>query len=83
MNKSKVMNYISLLAIFFCTLTFSPQSTMANVDVGKAGDAIAALIPAIGLGSSVFFEEGNNGTVQFVKSLVASQAVTFRLNSAY
>ncbi|PCI51120.1 MAG: phosphatase PAP2 family protein [Alphaproteobacteria bacterium] len=69
------------VAIIFMAL-FSCQMATAKSNTEKAGDALAVLIPAIGLGSTLFYEEGNEGTIQFVESMITSQVITFGLKKA-
>ncbi len=79
---SKIKIHILLTTLLLTSVILSPQSSMAKGGVEKAGDVFAALIPAIGLGSSLLYEEGNEGTIQFLQSMVTSQAITFGLKSA-
>jgi len=55
---------------------------MAKGGVEKTGDLLQVLIPAVGLGATFFYEEGDEGTIQFAKSLVASQIITRGLKLA-
>lgn len=68
--------------IFLYALIYAAQPVMAKSNTEKAGDVLAALLPAIGLGTTLFYEDGNEGTIQFAKSLVTSQAITFGLKKA-
>ena len=49
---------------------------MARDSIEKRGDALAVLIPAIGLGSTLFYEDGYDGTLQFAKAFATSQLTT-------
>jgi membrane-associated phospholipid phosphatase len=45
-------------------------------DTEKAGDILMVLIPAVGLGSTLFYEDGHDGTVQFLKAFATSEITT-------
>jgi membrane-associated phospholipid phosphatase len=81
-NVMNIKRCFCLTSVIFSAIIFSPQSTKAKATTEKAGTAIAVLLPALGLGNTVLFEEGNKGTIQFVKSLVVSQVITFGLKAA-
>jgi hypothetical protein len=44
--------------------------------IEKSGDALQVLISVTGLAVAVFYEEGNEGTVQFFKSPATSTVIT-------
>lgn len=71
-----------LKAIFLCVGIFSQQTALAKEGVEKAGDVLQILIPAVGLGATIFYEKGNEGTIQFFKSLATSQLITKGLKTA-
>lgn len=48
----------------------------ANDSVAENGDIVNNLILASGLGASIFYEEGHEGTVQFFRSVALSQVIT-------
>ncbi len=54
------------------------SAAMANStnQIENAGTAVQILIPAIALGTTIVHEDGHDGTVQFFKSLAASQITT-------
>lgn len=68
-----------LFALGFLTLIVGSQSTEARDSVEKSGDALAVLLPAIGLGSTIFYEEGYEGSLQFLKSFATSELTTVAL----
>ena len=47
----------------------------AKDSIEKAGDVLQIAIPAVGLGGTLFYEKGWDGTVQFAESLATSQAI--------
>jgi len=59
-------------------ISLSVYSGLAHArgSVEKTGDVLQALIPATGLAAAVFYEEGNEGTIQFFKSLATSKVIT-------
>lgn len=59
-----------------CIGVFTQQAVLAEEQVEKNGDALQWTILAAGLGSAVFYEEGHEGTIQFLKSFAVSQVVT-------
>lgn len=67
----------SLALVAMCCSVVSFQSAaVASDKVRKAGDILQILIPAVGFGSTLFYEEGYDGSIQFVKALAASQVTT-------
>jgi len=79
-SNNKYAFFLMLLSLF--TLLFSAQGAFAKGSVEKAGDVLQVLIPAVGLGTTFFYEKGNEGTIQFAKSLIASQIITRGLKLA-
>ncbi len=67
---------IPLLSSIACCLLSHPGTAGARDTVEKQGDILAIAIPAIGLGSTLFYEEGYDGTIQFLKSYATSAATT-------
>ena len=45
-------------------------------NVERAGDILQLIIPGIGLGSTILFENNRDGLKQFCKSLVATGIIT-------
>ena len=66
------MRYI-ILIIFIPVFLLSETHTET---VEKAGDVLQLLIPGIGLGSTIFFEDNRDGLKQFCKSIVATGIIT-------
>jgi membrane-associated phospholipid phosphatase len=64
------------LAILLLTLLTGIQCAAARDSIEKRGDALAVLIPAIGLGSTLLYEDGYDGTLQFAESFATSQLTT-------
>ena len=62
--------------ILMVLLPFYTAPTQADSSIEKAGDVLAILIPGIGLGSTLFYEHGYEGTIQFAKSAATSGLVT-------
>ena len=48
----------------------------SSTEIEDAGDVLQILIPAIGLGSTIFYEDNQEGTGQFFKSLLTTQLIT-------
>ena len=71
------MRYI-ILIIFIPVFLLSERHTET---VEKAGDVLQLLIPGIGLGSTILFENNRDGLKQFCKSLVATGIITQSLKT--
>lgn len=56
-----------------------PGLVFAGMNTEQTGTALQILIPAIGLGSALFYEEGNDGVTQFAKAFITSQIITHGL----
>ena len=52
------------------------DSAYARGSIEKNGDILQILIPVVGLGSTIFYEEGNEGIIQLSKAFVTSQLIT-------
>ena len=61
---------------FLCVGFFAHQAVLAEEQVEKNGDVLQYAILAAGLGTAVFYEEGYEGTIQFLTSFAVSQVVT-------
>lgn len=59
-----------------------PEIALATGDIEVAGDVLQVLIPVLGIGTTVFYEDGHAGTVQFVESFAAAQLTTVVLKEA-
>jgi membrane-associated phospholipid phosphatase len=59
-------------------MTF-PGLACAGISTEAAGTALQILIPAVGLGSTLFYEKGHAGLVQFMKAFASSQLITHAL----
>ena len=57
-------------------LLFSPHLQIAKADTEDTGDVLSFLIPSIALGETIFYEEGHEGSVEFLKAFVTSQIIT-------
>lgn len=68
--------------LVLCTGICAQQAVLAQDRVEKNGDTLKTLILAVGLGSTVVFEEGNEGTIQFLESFAASFFATEGLKKA-
>lgn len=69
------------LALILLGLLACGQTAHARDSVEKAGDALAVLIPAIGLGGTLLYEEGYAGTLQFLESFATAQLTTVVLKN--
>ena len=67
---------IPLFSSIACCLLSHTGIASARDTVEKQGDILAIAIPAIGLGSTLFYEEGSDGTIQFLKSFATSEVTT-------
>ena len=71
-QKDKIKFYIVLIIVV-------PMLLLGGNDkdrIEEAGDDLMVLIPAVGLGSTILFEENLKGTGQFIKSFVTNQLIT-------
>lgn len=72
------------LAVWMAALLFVVQDAAAGAprsDTEKAGDILQFVIPAAGLASTLFYEVGHEGTVQFAKSFATAQLTTEALKN--
>ncbi|MCW8925664.1 MAG: phosphatase PAP2 family protein [Xanthomonadales bacterium] len=67
--------------LLVCACLFVQQTVLAKDQTEQNGDVIQWAILAAGLGSAVLYEEGHEGTLQFLESFAASQIVTAGLKS--
>lgn len=70
MTRNIVLITIFLLSIFSCSI-YAKKS-----DTERAGDVLQILIPTTVLTSTLVYEKGHIGTIQFFKSLASSQIIT-------
>lgn len=75
-GKAKISWRRVIKPALLCLAVFAQQTGLAEEQVEKNGDALQWTILAAGLGSAVFYEEGHEGTIQFLKSFAVSQIVT-------
>jgi hypothetical protein len=73
---------IFITLIFICFGIFTQQTCIAENSTEKMGDDLQLLILVSGLGSTIFYEEGNEGTLQFFKSFAVSQLATEGLKAS-
>ena len=57
-------------------LTLCAGMVNAKDSIEKAGDVLQIVIPAAGLGGTLFYEKGWDGSIQFAESLATSQAIS-------
>ena len=69
-------------SMFFCVVLFAQQAVLAADRIEKNGDALHKLILAVGLASTIVYEEEHEGTIQLLKSFIVSQVVTQGLKRA-
>lgn len=64
--------------LLLCLILSLPgvHSAYARDSVEKSGDALAVLIPALGFGSTLFYEKGYEGSLQFLESFATAQLTT-------
>lgn len=62
--------------VVLCIALIGSQAAWAEKQVEKNGDVLQWTILAAGLGTAVFHEEENEGTVQFLTSFAVSQFIT-------
>lgn len=74
MNKLSYKSAIQLALLLFAALL--PASGQARGHVERAGDVLSILIPVTGLATSVVYERGKDGSIQFFKSFATSQITT-------
>lgn len=67
---------VFLVCNFILFDLFAPQTAIATDNTQRNGEVLHILILASGLGSTIFYEDGSEGTIQFLKSFVTSQLVT-------
>ena len=70
------MNKSFIFKLLFILLTYLESSVALSADLTKTesvGDDLQYVILASGLGASIFYEEKNEGTYQFLKAIVVSQ----------
>jgi len=60
-------------------LSLYPGLSLAGMNTEQTGTALQILIPAVGLGSTLFYEKGNEGLLQFGKAFLTSQLITYGL----
>jgi len=57
----------------------SSVTTASGLNTEEAGTLLQILIPAAGLGGTLFYEQGHEGLVQFAEAFAASQIITHGL----
>jgi len=80
-NHNMLRNFFPA-AILIYSAIFFPRNALAKSATETGGDILSVLIPAVGLGTTYFYEEGNQGMIQFAKSLVATEIITRGLKLA-
>jgi membrane-associated phospholipid phosphatase len=70
----KGITIIALIS-FMISTDCNGQENVKNNTV-KAGDILQDLIPLTALGTTIFYEKGSEGTIQFLKSYVTAVVVT-------
>ena len=71
-----------ILLLSLLVLLFIQQPQIAKADAEDTGDILSLLIPSIAFGETIFYEEGHEGSVEFLKAFVTSQIVTEGLKIA-
>jgi membrane-associated phospholipid phosphatase len=62
--------------MLLCITLFTPQTMLAEDSIEKNGDKLQLLILTLGLSGTLFYEEGYQGSFQFIQSFVSSQLIT-------
>lgn len=65
-----------LLILLVLTILMLSRTAMARGHVERAGDVLSILIPMTGLVTTVVYEDGSEGSIQFLKSFATSQITT-------
>jgi membrane-associated phospholipid phosphatase len=65
-----------LLMLSAAAILSIPGVASARGHVERAGDVLSILIPVAGLTTTLFYEDGSEGSVQFLKSFATSQVTT-------
>ncbi|WP_341220546.1 hypothetical protein [Polaribacter atrinae] len=74
---------IILLIIFSSFYGRAQQPLTANEQFHKtSGDVLVGTLPALALGSTFIWKDGQKGTLQFSKTLASTIAVTYALKLA-
>ncbi|PCI63814.1 MAG: phosphatase PAP2 family protein [Gammaproteobacteria bacterium] len=73
-----LLNLILALFVLISTSVFCVEKTKTE----NIGNDIQHIILAAGLGASIFYEEGNEGTYQFLTAVVVSQIFVHELKDA-
>jgi membrane-associated phospholipid phosphatase len=69
-----------LVALIF--ISIYSDLAYARGDIEKTGDVLQIFIAAVGAASTIFYEKGNEGIIQFSEALATSQLVTEGLKIA-
>ncbi len=80
--KSGISWSLLVKTVVLCAGICAQQAVLAQDTVEKNGTTLKTLILAVGLGSTVVFEEGHEGTIQFLESFAASYLATEGLKKA-
>jgi membrane-associated phospholipid phosphatase len=64
------------LLVLLMAVLLSARPVYATDDTEKAGDVLMVIIPLAGLGATLFYEDGWQGTKQFIKALASSEVIT-------
>lgn len=65
-----------LLFLLVALMILVPVTSLARGHVEHAGDVLSILIPVTGLTTTIVYEDGNEGTLQFFKSFATAQITT-------
>jgi len=82
MRSTRRNNLLPILSLVSFCLIFHMHGANARDSVETSGDILAIAIPAIGLGSTLFYEEGHDGTIRFLKSFATTEVTTELLKLA-
>ena len=73
-NRKFSMKYTRLLFLLLLTVLFAERPVAAE-DLEKTSDVLMVAIPLAGLGSTIFYEDGREGSLQFLKALASSEVL--------
>jgi len=76
-----IRGFILTVVVFSAGLLVQSPAA-ASDSVEQAGNVLQILIPAAGLGGTVFYEKGNEGKIQFLESFVTTELATVALKKA-
>jgi len=74
MSRNRLRGGLLFLSVLIIML--APVTAFARGHVERAGDVLSILIPVTGLATTLVYEDGSEGSIQFLKSFATSQITT-------